>query len=249
MKGSVVQRAALNRDITIYLPPSYPKDNVRYPVVYVQDGGHLFNPQQNDALARLEQGVANGEAEELILVGIEPNNRNDEYTPWKAKALVDKFADFGGMGSEYLSFLVNELKPYIDQEYVTNPNGETTGIIGASFGGLISIYAAYLYPNVFGKIGALSASFWYEGFLEYMQSEDIRETDRRIYMYVGTSEGVNKGTIQEGMVARTRSAHDLLSSCGFTKDRLKFVEEVGGTHDWSYFFQRFPEALQWLFKK
>ncbi|WP_259462719.1 alpha/beta hydrolase-fold protein [Caldibacillus debilis] len=75
-----------------------------------------------------------------------------EYTPWRAKALSDPYPDFGGQGSHYLSFLVEKLKPYIDRKYKTDGRREQTGIIGASLGGLISIYAAYLYPDVFGKI-------------------------------------------------------------------------------------------------
>lgn len=113
---------------------------------------YFYDPSQNRSLARLEHMFARGTLGELILVGIEPKNRLDEYTPWHAKALSDPYPDFGGQDSHYLSFLVEKLKPYIDRKYKTDGRREQTGIIGASLGGLISIYAAYLYPDVFGKI-------------------------------------------------------------------------------------------------
>uniref|UniRef100_A0A7U4DJI6 Esterase n=1 Tax=Geobacillus sp. (strain Y4.1MC1) TaxID=581103 RepID=A0A7U4DJI6_GEOS0 len=246
MNGTLVTESFAGRELFIYLPPSYGTSRAAFPVVYVQDGGDLFDPRQNNSLARLEYMFANGELGELLLVGIEPKNRLDEYTPWHAKALSDKYADFGGQGSDYLSFLVEKLKPYIDRKYKTDGRRQQTGIIGASLGGLISIYAAYLYPNVFGKIGSISGSFWYEGFIGFMQSKNI-DPGLKMYMDVGSIEGIGKQSIQKEMVSKTKEACTILMNNGLASERLRFVLEEGAPHGRIFFSKRFPEALKWLY--
>ncbi len=56
----------------------------------------------------------------------------------------------------YLRFLVNELKPMIDRDYRTRLDKGSTYIMGASMGGLISLYGICEYPHVFGAAGCLS---------------------------------------------------------------------------------------------
>ncbi|WP_077616688.1 alpha/beta hydrolase [Caenibacillus caldisaponilyticus] len=246
MDGIVVTESFRGRELFIYLPPSYETSRANFPVVYVQDGGDLFDPRQNHSLARLERMFALGELGELLLIGIKPKNRLDEYTPWPAKALSDKFGDFGGLGFRYLSFLVEDLKPYIDSEFKTDSRRQQTGMIGASLGGLISMYAAYLYPDVFGKIGSISGSFWYEGFIDFMQAKTVA-TGLKIYMDVGRIEGIGKRTIQKDMVSKTKEAYTILKNNGLTKETLRFVIEEGAPHDLKIFSRRFPESVKWLY--
>ena len=56
----------------------------------------------------------------------------------------------------YLKFLVNELKPFIDHTFPTKNDVKSTFIMGSSMGGLISVYALCEYPNVFGGAACLS---------------------------------------------------------------------------------------------
>ncbi len=235
--------SAGGREIAVYLPSSYAAGEAKYPVVYVQDGSYLFE----SSIEELEWKIERGELRELIFIGIGPVNRTDEYTPWFAPALSDKFADFGGRGAEYLSFVTGELKPWIDARYRTSRRAEETGIAGASLGGLISLYAAYRYPGVFGRIGLLSASFWYPGMLGYMRTEPIAAASRKIYMYVGSAEGIDKRNIQSTMVPYTKEAFALLTDGGFSGDRLRLEIEEGAGHKAAYFIKRFPEAMAWLF--
>lgn len=246
IRGTLMTESWRGRTLLIYLPPSYAKGVSRYPVVYVQDGGYLFDPFQSDALVQLERMFAHGELPELLFVGIETKNRLDEYTPWHAKALSERFADFGGKGSHYLAFLAEELKPYIDASYQTDGCQRQTGLVGASLGGLISMYAAYLYPHVFGKIGCLSGSFWYEGFLHFMESH-IVASDLKIYMDVGSIEGIEKQNVQREMVSRTKAAYAILMNQQLSNKRLKFVIEEGAPHARPFFIKRFPSAVKWLY--
>ncbi|NEW06383.1 alpha/beta hydrolase [Paenibacillus sp. SYP-B3998] len=249
MNGTITTQSFKGRRIAIYLPPSYQTIGAKFPVVYVQDGEDLFDPLQSNSLAVLEDMFAKEALEQLILVGIQPKHRIDEYTPWSSKALADRFPDFGGRGSEYVSFIVDELKPYIDQEHRTKTDADHTGMIGASFGGLISMYAANLQPTVFGRIGSISGSFWFEGFTAYMKKETPRATDRRVYMYVGGAEGAGKTNIQKDMVARNEEVFQLLLEHGYPHENVCLNIEKGATHEWRYFTKRFPEALKWMFPR
>jgi predicted alpha/beta superfamily hydrolase len=255
VRGTIVTDHFRERELSIYLPPSYSDGAASFPVVYVHDGGDLFadqadsSPRPCESLHEIERMFAGGELVELIMVGIKPVNRIHEYTPWFAKALSDQFGDFGGRGAEYLSFIVEQVKPYIDSRYKTNRRPDQTEIMGKSLGGLVSMYAAYLYPGVFGKIGSISGSFWYEGFVDYMRAQKMAQTGLKLYLDVGSLEGYGKQTIQREMVARTKEAYAILADSGLSGKRLRFHVEEGGRHELSCFRSRFPGALKWLFQE
>jgi predicted alpha/beta superfamily hydrolase len=56
----------------------------------------------------------------------------------------------------YLRFLVEEVKPFVDNMYRTLPDRGHTSVMGSSMGGLISLYALEEYPHVFGAAGCVS---------------------------------------------------------------------------------------------
>jgi hypothetical protein len=86
----------LGRQITVYLPPGYGDrdDDRRYPVLYMQDGQNLFDPQRSFVPGqywRLQEAAdaAIGErtAAAMIIVGIDHAGpaRIDEYTPTRTR--------------------------------------------------------------------------------------------------------------------------------------------------------------------
>ncbi|MEF3311482.1 alpha/beta hydrolase-fold protein [Paenibacillus sp. GYB004] len=247
MEGTINRHTYNGRVLTVYVPPQYGTISGKLPVVYVHDGDELFSPDVSDSLTVLERMTADGLVRPLLLVGIDPKERRDEYTPWPAPKLTAQFNDFAGEGPAYLAYLVEELMPFIAERYRTGSGPGHTGMIGASLGGLISMFAAYEHPGVFGRIGSISGSYWYERFVEYMKEKPIADGERRIYMYVGTAEGATKTNIQKTMVARTFEAHEVLLAGGFPPDRLKLHVEEGASHELNCFTDRFPEALQWMF--
>ena len=161
------------RDVDIWLPPGYGEDpDTRYPVLYMHDGQNLFDPALSytgvdwgvdEAMTRL---IAAGRVAPAIVVGIwNTPARFPEYMP--RKPVPPQGLDFGpGNGpplpveriasDAYLRFIVEELKPRIDATFRTKPGRDDTAIAGSSMGGLISIYAAAEYPEVFGRVGAVS---------------------------------------------------------------------------------------------
>lgn len=231
------------RALTVYLPPSYDHGEEAYPVAYVHDGGKLVM----NCLNYLEHLYAASKLSGVILVGVESANRNDEYTPWPAEELIKTWPNFGGKGPAYVQELADVIKPYIDEKYRTLPEREYTAVIGGSFGGLISLFALYWRPEVFGNGGLISASFWYEGVLAYVQEHPL-PASVRVFMSIGKNEGIYKQNIQKNMVPYTMKAHQLLQAA-LPDGELLLAVDPEGTHDPLFMTKQFPKALSWLFER
>jgi predicted alpha/beta superfamily hydrolase len=112
---------------------------------------------------------------ECIVVGVwnGGKSRHAEYFPQKPfeslskenqKLVYDAYRSggqsiFSGLAissDNYLKFLVEELKPFIDKTYSTKTDVSNTFVAGSSMGGLISLYALCEYPTVFGGAACLS---------------------------------------------------------------------------------------------
>ncbi|GIQ66793.1 hypothetical protein PACILC2_53610 [Paenibacillus cisolokensis] len=102
-------------ELSIYLPHDYGKVRERYPVVYVQDDGNVVRSGFN----YIDHLVMTKRLPKMIFVGVKPHNRNDDYTPWPARALLPGQPDFGGGAGHYLRALAEQIKPHVDAAYPT----------------------------------------------------------------------------------------------------------------------------------
>ncbi|CAN1545820.1 COG2819 Predicted hydrolase of the alpha/beta superfamily [Flavobacteriaceae bacterium] len=166
------------RKVQIYLPKEYEENPTKnFPVLYMQDGQNLFDTQtahkgrawELDKSSR--NAIKNNEIIPCIIVGISNvNTRFFEYFPQKATLYLTKddyvLMEQGGLeqasdtsnylADNYLKFLVNELKPFIDKNYRTKTEAASTAIGGSSSGALISLYAICEYPQIFGQAACIS---------------------------------------------------------------------------------------------
>ena len=228
------------RDLDVFLPPSYRRGKSRYPVIYMQDGQNLADPHRAFAgtweLERAIRTLAERDIE-AIVVGI-PNMggaRINEYTPF-----VDAKAG-GGDGDAYLAFVERTIKPLIDRRFRTRPEREATGIFGSSLGGLISLYAFFRAPETFGFAGTMSPSLWFAGRAMVSYVERDGNPPGRLYVDVGTEEGA--GTIRDA-----RELVAILHAKGFGDDRLRFVIDEGGRHEEGHWARRLVPALEFLLR-
>ncbi|MCR8843557.1 alpha/beta hydrolase-fold protein [Paenibacillus sp. SC116] len=236
------------RHLTIYLPEGYEESTDRYPVIYMQDNADLIDPEGSDSLSIIRTLTAKGELPAFLFVGIKPFDRNDEYTPFVSTNVFESGEKkFGGQAAQYAAYLANELKPYIDSCYRTLPDSEHTGIMGFSFGGLISVYTALLYPDVFGKIGSFSGSFWFPGIVDWVDQQPARNHEQRIFMNVGHGEGAGRTNGQQWMVPNNLAIHEILLSKGFTEQTAKQIVYESDSHSFEKGVQYLPEALKWLY--
>jgi predicted alpha/beta superfamily hydrolase len=244
-RGTVVRIPAgpetpgLDRGLTVYLPPSYDRGERHYPVLYMQDGQNLFDPEESFAGSwrvdiAMDQAAARGF--EGIAVGV-PNagvGRLAEYSPF------DDVEGGPGRGREYVTYLAETIKPLVDARYRTIPGRGTTCVAGSSMGGLISLFAFFARPDVFGAAAAMSPSLWYADRAIFGAVEAAPFRSGRLYLDVGRREG-------EETVEDARRLRDLLLAKGYRKgDQLRYVEDPAGGHEEAAWSRRLRAALPFL---
>lgn len=244
-----------SRDLVVYLPPSYHHTIHRYPVIYMQDGQNLFDNATSYAgewgVDETMEMLGYHEGLEAIIVGI-PNagiHRMDEYSPFHDRRLG------GGRGDDYLSFLADTLKPQIDLEFRTRPGNKYTGIMGSSLGGLISLYAFFQRPSVFGFAGVMSPSLWFAGGAIFDFLDSAVYHPGKLYLDAGTRElgenhtsgRLHRATASRRYYASVRRMKGLLIRKGYRPYRdLMHVEEKWAGHSETSWGRRLPPAMRFL---
>jgi len=168
------------RNVDVWLPDNYTASK-KYAVLYMHDGQMLFdssitwNKQEWGVDETLNQLIQQNKIRDCIVVGIwnGGKSRHPEYFPQKPFEALSKEEQqlvysayrsggqsiFSGLpisSDNYLKFLVEELKPFIDKNYSTKTDASNTFVAGSSMGGLISLYALCEYPTIFGGAACLS---------------------------------------------------------------------------------------------
>lgn len=239
MKGNIQKISISGRQCSLYLPQEYFISDKRYPIVYI-NGEEIEEGVLEDLEAHF--GV---DCEEFILLSIESQNWNEDFTPWSAQALTKKSEPFGGGAADYIKFLANTIKPYMDENYKTKLEPSDTVLIGYSLGGLTALYALYT-VGIFGKIGTLSGSLWYDNWVEFMDSHKPINTFARVYMSLGRGEEHSRNQHMAKVGNCTRRAALILENQLEHKENLTLEWNDGG--HFTQISERFKKALLWLMK-
>ena len=238
------------RKVWMYLPSDYKVSNESYPVVYMHDGQNLFDTNTSYSgewnVDETLDKLFKDKNLKLIVVGIDNggDKRLNEYSPWKNT----KYG--GGEGNQYLDFIVNTLKPYVDSNFNTLKDKNNTGIIGSSMGGLISHYAALKYPKVFGKIGVYSPAFWFSPEIKDYTKKHGNLKDTKMYFLAGGKEGHKAGFDEISQtVVDMNKAIDILKNQNFPSENIKSKVVPEGKHNEKLWRTNFEETILWLFKE
>jgi predicted alpha/beta superfamily hydrolase len=175
-----------------------------------------------------------------------------EYThvPDDISSRCDGSGLTGGRAGDYADFLVNELKPLIDARYRTLTGRADTAVLGSSLGGLISLYAAYAHPGVYGMAGGMSSTLdWGDLCLGNDTMADIvaraGKRDLRIYIDSGGDGPSNPGGDNWGP---TEDLKLLLEAQGFVHGRdLSHWWEPGAPHNEAAWRDRLEKPLRFFF--
>jgi predicted alpha/beta superfamily hydrolase len=239
------------RDVLVYLPRGYRRFSRRpYPVLYLQDGQNVFDAATS--FSGVEWGVDEA-AERLIKENlIEPlivvavantgEQRIDEYAP--TRGVIDAKAKrkrrSKGLARKYARFLIDELKPYIDQKYRTNPDAEFTGLGGSSLGGLVTLAIGILYPQVFSRLIVMSPSIWWDNFAIYRLVDSIEQKPPlKVWLDIGTAE--------PGWEQPRELVNRLLEKGWKLQKDLQYMEAQGADHSEAAWAARVEPALRFLF--
>lgn len=245
ISGFVSRILGNTRDVVVYVPPGYDERDRRYPVLYMQDGQNLFEPERafirgqhwrlNEAA---DAAIASRTAEPVIIVGIDNagERRIEEYTPTH-----DPKKNAGGHAGDYGRMIVEELKPAIDSRYRTLAGAANTGIGGSSLGGLVSLYLALRHPDVFSRAAVMSPSVWWNG-QAILRDVDAFDPARRPRMWVDI--GGREGT---EAIAGAKALRDKLIAKGWTDENFRFHEDRRGDHSERAWAGRVRKVLEFLF--
>lgn len=235
-------------DVMVSLPPGYEtQPHRRYPVLYLHDGQNVFDDLPLSPFG-VQWGVDTtaralthaGIIEPLIIVAIGNAGRDriDEYTPTR-----DSMHDSGGQADRYGQMLVYEIKPWVDHTWRTNPGAADTALAGSSLGGLLSLHLGLTHPAVFGKLGLLSPSVWWDDrwiVKQLMQGSPGHRPALRIWLDVGTGE--------RRMLKGARLLCRMLLRKGWRIGRdLAYLEADGALHDERAWAERAGLCLRFLF--
>lgn len=264
------------RNVDIWLPKEYsPKK--KYNVIYMHDGQNLFdanttwNKQEwmvDEITSKLmdEQKI-----KDFIIVGIHniPEIRfldlypkkTFEYLPKTIKDSIFEDAKKKGTnitedsfkGDNYLKFIVEELKPYIDAYFPTLKEAKNTFIAGSSMGGLMSMYGICEYPNVFS--GAICISTHWPGmypkddnpipdsFFSYLKAKIPSPKTHKFYFDFGTE------TLDQYYPQYEDTVNKLFYDKGYTIENYKNLRFEGENHSELSWQKRLDIPLLFMLKK
>lgn len=246
------------RPVRVYKPRGYAENTGKsYPVLYMHDGQNVFlynaggsSPFRWGAETNADNLIRFGKMRETIIVGVDcntdSNTRVCEYSPPQP---VCTNLCAAPLGSQYVSFLIDQVKPLIDANYRTLTNADDTGVMGSSMGGLISTYLGWQYTNVFHKVGAMSSAF-----CDYypMSAADVQRPQLRIYMDSGDNDTSNVATgvgcLVNDDLLNTIGERDALIGLGYVfNNNLDHTVGYGQWHNEQWWCNRLPRCYTFLF--
>lgn len=257
-----------SRDLEVWLPENY--ENLEaLPVLYLLDGQNMFHGTEgwggeynrgwevDECLDSLSKA---GLIQDVIVVGLHNGKqlRMSEYMPQKPAQVVEKrikenmhewyasFKDNPPNSDMVLRYIVEEVKPFIDEHFKTLTNRDNTYIGGSSMGGIMSLYAICEYPEIFGRAACFS-SHWppLEGvFLEYVKDHLPDPKTHKIYFDYGT-EGL------DGEYEPFQKQVDvMMQKAGYEESTNWMTKKFQGEdHHEKYWRKRFHIPMEWLLKR
>lgn len=237
------------RKIRIWTPSSYDENNkeLNYPVIYMHDAQNLFNVHTSFAGEweideSIEDLMDEFDFDGVIVVGI------DNSAERMGELVYDYPFLEGAMGATktgnyYMDFIVDVVKPYIDENYNTLTNRSNTYISGSSLGGLISLFGGLAELETFGGILAFSSSTQLvdeESLDDYFSSLDIDLLKKtKFFFYVGTS--------GDGNVNWPNNYKNKLLALDINENNIEVLTGQGYGHNEPAWKKHFPMAIKWLF--
>ncbi|MFK7928982.1 MAG: alpha/beta hydrolase [Myxococcota bacterium] len=218
-----------SRKVQVYLPYEY-RSHREYPLIIAHDGSDYLRFSGFGQI--LDNLMTRHELLPAIVVLIDGGNRNVEF----------------GAHPDHPRYIVEELLPAIEERFRILPGAHNRGLMGASFGAVASLWTAWNYPGVFGKLLLQSGSFVFTDVGHHGRSElwdpvvafintlraDPARLDAQVFMSCGTF---------ESLIAYNRALAPLLRQAGI---RLRFREASDG-HNWIAWRDQLREGLTWLY--
>ena len=141
----------------------------------------------------------------VVISGV---NWEEDLTPWKAPGL--KGGEFTGKANYFMEMLKGDL--FFNLEISLKIRKPRRSLVGVSLSGLFAVWSTGCMP-LFEAVGSVSGSLWYDGFLEWMKSQEKFHCER-YYFSIGDKEKDGKNKRLVSVEEATLEAVDLLKSVG-----------------------------------
>lgn len=238
-------------------PNGYEESGKKYPVLYINDGQDVFEDKDiiwgecSMEYKKYYQRYARF-LPELVLVAIscpeEREERTKLYSPFRRFKPGENQPVMTGIGSEYLSWITDTLKPWVDSHFRVYTDGSHTGIMGYSTGGMFAVFAGLARPDVFTRIAALSSAvyIWKEDLTAFLDNADYSRL-QYVYLDVGTNE-FGRITTKEEFLKGADILNQAFEVHGIDSQKLIFNCYPGAIHSQTEWKKRFPDAIRWIFQ-
>ncbi len=139
---------AVDRDVFVFLPPSYSKDNHRrYPVIYALHGYSIGAEQWTHEIhvpQTIEGAFAQGAREMIVVL---PDSKTKHNGSMYSSSVTT---------GDFENFIAHDVVSYIDAHYRTLPNRMSRGLVGHSMGGYGAARIGMKHSDVFGSLYIMS---------------------------------------------------------------------------------------------
>jgi len=240
--------------VWVYLPQNYADSAHAYPVIYMHDGQHLFDEATSVGRAgpvewQVDKAINESTKDAIVVAIAHP----ETYSERQAQYLVHPFEEYTNpLGSLYLEDIVEVLKPAIDAQYRTLTDRAHTAMVGSSLGGLLTLYAGLLFPEVFGNLGVFSPSIWMdraglkETFARCIHASAIQE--QRYFFYAGDLEKRKQQDIS--MESMSMDMCDFALAFKQLNKAEVFIDiNPHGKHGALYWQKAFPRFYDWFHQR
>lgn len=225
--------------IDVFLPSGYqPKESEfqfpKYSVIYV------LNSRPNAVMAATLRHVS--EMSREIIVGIDFADKDGhpmdsfaaytrDFTPTSDEDWTQaSTAGSGGHARDFLHFIDNEVKPFINKTYNVNRYNQT--LVGHSFGGLFGLYVLFNHSDSFNRYVIASPSLWWDDGVTFKFEEDYAGTHtnlaKKVFFSVGSKEFFDG---PQGMIDNTHKMVERLKSRNYSDLELWYKIFEDETHE------------------
>jgi enterochelin esterase-like enzyme len=231
------------RKLYLYLPPSYENGSKQhYPVLYMHYGQHLFAPQKPDSASwrvheTIEQLLDANLIDEIIVVGIAAAAATVASDYWHYAPLY-KYQQLTGY--LYENFIVQEVKPFIDENFRTLSDRTNTAMIGACSGATVSYNIAERHPHIFSKVGMLSPAVRSLDTNTWLYSWPMHKPQFQLWIDVGDAEGIYTRPVRELVDTLIEQG------CMLNTDLCYYLEPDAAHHE-TYWAKRLKNPLLLFF--
>lgn len=218
-----------SRRVTLYLPARFRRTR-RYPLLVVHDGDDYL--RYADLQCVLDNLIHRLEIPALVVAMTQSPDRLREYAG----------------DTRHAGFLAEELLPALAAQLPLIDNAASRGLMGASFGAVATLHAAWERPGAFDRLLLQSGSFAFSDIGHHRRDAVFDPVAafvnrfrrrpglpaRRMYVSCG---------IYESLIYENRSMVPLLRAHGID---VRYEEARDG-HNWQNWRDRLRAALTWLF--